>query len=69
MMSTDSLYDTPIPKELEAAVDEYRRWNARHLASEQKSATVTVPLYQYTGWDGLCGIIESQSVWFTTTDI
>jgi hypothetical protein len=64
-VSTDSLYDRPIPKELEVVVGEYISWNARQLASEQKKATVTEPLYQYTGWGGLCGIIESQSVWFT----
>ena len=46
-------------------MDEYVRWNARHLAAEQAQSTITVPLYQYTGWSGLCGIIESQSVWFT----
>ena len=65
MVSTNNLYERPIPEELEVALGEYRSWNAHHLASEQKKATVTAPLYQYTGWGGLCGIIESQSVWFT----
>lgn len=61
----DHLYDGPLPAGLQAAVDEYVRWNARHLAAEQAQSTITVPLYQYTGWSGLCGIIESQSGWFT----
>lgn len=61
----DHLYDSPLPLGLQAAVDEYVRWNARYLAAEQAQSTITAPLYQYTGWNGLCGIIESQSVWFT----
>lgn len=61
----DHPYAGPVPDALQAAVDEYIRWNARHVESEQAQSTITVPLYQYTGWNGLCGIIESQSVWFT----
>jgi hypothetical protein len=65
MVSIDSLYDAPIPEELERAVREYRAWDVQQLALEQEKFTVTEPLYQYTGWSGLCRIIESQSVWFT----
>jgi hypothetical protein len=35
------------------------------VESEQAQSAITMPLYQYTGWGGLCGIIESESVWFT----
>jgi Protein of unknown function (DUF2971) len=62
---SDHLYDDPIPAELEAAIGDYSRWNKQQIESEQAQSTITVPLYQYTGWSGLCGIIESQSVWFT----
>jgi Protein of unknown function (DUF2971) len=65
LVPTDSPYGAPIPEELEAAVHEYRAWDLRQLAFEEKKTTVTEPLYQYTGWSGLCGIIESRSVWFT----
>ena len=49
MVSTNNLYERPIPEELEVALGEYRSWNARHVASEQKKTTVTVPLYKYSG--------------------
>ncbi|MBV9378878.1 MAG: DUF2971 domain-containing protein [Alphaproteobacteria bacterium] len=61
----DYLDGGSIRVELQAAVAQYRHWDAQQLEREQKESRVTVPLYQYTDWKGLCGIIESQSVWFT----
>jgi len=61
----NQLDDGPLPEALENAVDEYIPWNARHIEAEQARSTITAPLYQYTDWTGLCGIIESQSVWIT----
>ena len=61
----DYLDGGSIRVELQAAVAQYRHWDAQQLEREQKESRVTVPLYQYTDWNGLCGIIESQSVWFT----
>lgn len=49
MVSIDSLYDAPIPEELERAVREFRAWDVQQLALEQEKSTVTDPLYQYTG--------------------
>jgi hypothetical protein len=65
VVSTEGLYGGPIPEELEAACAEYARWNRRQVESEQAQSAITMPLYQYTGWGVLCGIIESESVWFT----
>jgi hypothetical protein len=65
LLPTDDAHDAPIPEQLETAVREYRAWDLRQLALEEKRSTVTEVLYQYTGWSGLRGIIESQSVWFT----
>lgn len=64
-MSIDGFSSNPLPEELNAAIREYRGKDARQLASAQEKFAVTKPLYQYTGWDGLAGIIESQSLWFT----
>jgi hypothetical protein len=64
-VDVDCADDRAMPASLVAAVDEYVRWNARLLEAEQAQSTITAPLYQYTGWSGLSGIIESQSVWFT----
>jgi hypothetical protein len=61
----DRLDDGPIPDALERAVAEYIRWCAQHIETEQEKSQIVTPLYQYTGWDGLCGIIKNQSVWFT----
>jgi hypothetical protein len=65
LVPTDSPRDAPLPDGLEAAVREYIDWDREQLAAEQESSKVTEPLYHYTRWGGLCGILESRSVWFT----
>ena len=54
-----------LPTALRAAIEEFERWSEAQLETEQKSNTITQPLYHYTDGRGLKGIIESQSIWFT----
>jgi len=58
--------DIDIPAVLHAAVDQFVQWSTQQLLSEQKTATVTQPLYHYTNAAGIRGIIESQKLWFTS---
>jgi hypothetical protein len=64
-INSDNLDESLLPEPLESAVGEYLRWNTQQIEAEQARSAISAPLYQYTGRGGLCGIIESQSVWFT----
>lgn len=60
-----ALIDSPIPAELQPAIEEYCRWQRAHVETEQSRVRVSVPLYHYTGLNALHGIIGTESVWCT----
>jgi hypothetical protein len=58
--------DNPLPPVLSAAVKEFRAWSHRQLVMEAAATKITEPLYHYTDAAGLCGIVKSQRIWFTS---
>jgi hypothetical protein len=49
-----------------AAVEEFANWSRRQLLTEEAASKITEPLYHYTDAAGLCGIVKSQKIWFTS---
>ena len=57
--------ESHIPPPLKAAIEQFRKWNEAQLLLEQTKNVVEVPLYHYTDGQGLKGILESETFWFT----
>ena len=55
----------PLPPELLAMIAKYERWIDAELKKEQDANVIDKTLYHYTNVEGLRGIIESETVWFT----
>jgi hypothetical protein len=60
------MYDNPLPPVFSAAVEEFANWSRRQLLTEEAASKITEPLYHYTDAAGLCGIVKSQKIWFTS---
>jgi hypothetical protein len=58
--------DNPLPPVFSAAVEEFAAWSHRQLLMEVAATKITEPLYHYTDAAGLCGIVNSQRIWFTS---
>jgi hypothetical protein len=57
-----------LPPSLEVALQRFGTWSDAQLLREQEDATATVPLYHYTGWVGLGGIVSSRHLRFFSHD-
>jgi hypothetical protein len=57
-----------LPPSLEVALLRFGTWSDAQLLREQEDATATVPLYHYTGWAGLEGIVSSRHLRFFSHD-
>lgn len=55
----------PLPLSLEEAISEYKLWINENLKNTQNSHKIIQPLYHYTDAEGLKGIIDNGSMWFT----
>jgi hypothetical protein len=55
----------PLPALLEFEILKYKSWIEEKLKNTQQSQLVKRPLYHYTDADGLKGIVENGSIWFT----
>ena len=55
----------PLSPAFAAAVRKYNRTSRARLLKTQERNTITAPLYHYTTWEGLKGIITGQKIWFT----
>src|SRR5262245_10894107 len=53
------------PPPLQAAIDEFEAWLKEYLGRQDTASKITTPLYHYTDAKGLCGIFETQQLWFT----
>lgn len=53
------------PRPLQKAIDSFADWRDKQLQIEQDTSAIITPLYHYTNVDGLKGILESGSIWFT----
>lgn len=58
--------DNPLPPVFSAAVEQFAAWSHRQLVMEAAATKITEPLYHYTDAAGLCGIVNSQRIWFTS---
>ncbi len=56
----------PLSPVYSAAVGEFANWSHQQLTTEQEATKITEPLYHYTDAAGLCGIVKSQRIWFTS---
>jgi len=56
-------YDPELPPELAAALIEFDTWSKAQLLVEQNESTPTEPLYHYTGYESLRGILSRERVW------
>ena len=58
--------DNPLAPVFSAAVEEFTTWSYQQLRTQQEATKITEPLYHYTDAAGLCGIVKSQRIWFTS---
>jgi hypothetical protein len=58
--------DNPFPPVFASAVEAFRNWSHQQLSTQQAATKITEPLYHYTDAAGLCGIVKSQKIRFTS---
>lgn len=54
--------DATLPLPLQRAQERYDAWVRRQLLGEQAASTPSLPIYHYTDWNGLRGILQSQQL-------
>lgn len=54
-----------LPQTLERAIQDYNDWSYGYLRRAEHRGTITKPLYHYTDMDGLKGILNNKTLWFT----
>jgi hypothetical protein len=59
------MHNVSLPSVLRDAILKFDNWAEQQLSLEQKTNAIGSPLYHYTDWRGLQGIVESQEIWFT----
>ena len=57
-----------LPTSLEVALQRFGKWSDAQLLREQDDVTATGPLYHYTGWAGLEGIVSRRHLWLFSHD-
>jgi hypothetical protein len=67
-MSIDHLKWKPLTRGMRAAVDQYDHWSHEHLSAEDIKNKIAGTLYHYTDANGLKGVFDHQTIWFTSYD-
>jgi hypothetical protein len=69
MIGSDPQYSFyKLPAALEVALQRFGEWSDAQLKREQDDVTPKKPLYHYTGWDGLEGILKNRHLRFFSHD-
>jgi Protein of unknown function (DUF2971) len=58
--------DNQLPPVFSTAVEDFITWSRQQLRTHEEATKITEPLYHYTDAAGLCGIVKSQIIWFTS---
>lgn len=59
------MLDVILQKKLKDILHKYQVWTYEYLKNIDTQNTIDKPLYHYTDANGLKGILESQTIWFT----